>query len=225
MNHALVAKPRNLPSPEPMPRDGRPHERSISGVNGASVAIRVVADGELLEVRDARSRLLFQYDPESGKTEVWAPDGDLAFRASGNVEFVAGQSVTLRGSEAVALEAGEGNTRSMLRLGKLSTELRTSALRLAADTTDAVVREASLKLERLRSIVADATLTVTRLETTADRVFERAKNVFRTVEGVHQLIAGRSRTLLEGGFELRAGHASIDARDDVKIDGKSIHLG
>jgi hypothetical protein len=200
-------------------------ERVLRSASGASVALKDGPEGERLELRDARDRVLVRFDPETGCAEVWAPAGDLALRTPGKLELDGAAGVSIRSAEHVRLEASDGRHASTLRVEPGSAELRAGALRLAADTASLVFGDVRSRLARLRSTIGDATLSATRLESTAERVFERAKTVFRTVEDVHQLVAGRSRTLVDGGFELRAKHASIDARDDVKIDGKSIHLG
>jgi hypothetical protein len=77
----------------------------------------------------------------------------------------------------------------------------------------------------LRLGAALAELVATRVETVADRVFERARSVFRQVDDLYQVRTGRSRTVVKGGFTVESGHASIEAEQEMKIDGKTIHLG
>lgn len=64
-----------------------------------------------------------------------------------------------------------------------------------------------------------------RLETQADTVTAKAKNVYQSVEELDQLQAGRTRTLVEGSCHLQARDAFLNAGEDFKIDGKQIHLG
>jgi hypothetical protein len=200
-------------------------DRVLRATSGASVALTTGLEGERLELRDARDRVLVRFDPATGCAEVWAPTGDLALRTRGKLELDGAAGVSIRSAEHVRVEANDGRHASTLRVEPGKAELRAGALILAAETASLVFGDVRSRLARLRSTIGDATLSATRLESTAERVFERAKSVFRTVEDVHQLVAGRSRTLVDGGFELRARHASIDAQDDVKIDGKRIHLG
>jgi hypothetical protein len=70
-----------------------------------------------------------------------------------------------------------------------------------------------------------AELVASRVETVADRLFEKARSAFRQVEDLHQLRAGRSRTVVAAGFHVKSGHTSIESDDEVRIDGKAIHLG
>ncbi len=64
-----------------------------------------------------------------------------------------------------------------------------------------------------------------RLETQADTVTAKAKNVYQSVEELNQLQAGRTRTLVEGSCHLQARDAFLNAGEDFKIDGKQILLG
>lgn len=70
-----------------------------------------------------------------------------------------------------------------------------------------------------------AELVASRVETVADRLFEKARSVFRRVEDLHQLRAGRSRTVVTDGFHVKSGHAVLECDEEMKIDGKTIHLG
>ena len=200
-------------------------EQRLVSRAGATAALREEAGHERIEVRDSRSRLLFELDPATGRTVVWAPDGDLSFRAQGDVEFVAAGSVRCRAEKEVTLEAGEGRARSTLSLGSRVAALSSEALRLAADSADLAFTRANVTSSELRAKVTDAKIVMSRLETITDRLFEQARSVFRTVEDLSQLKTGRARTLVREGYDLRAGHASIEAEAEVKIDGKAIHLG
>jgi hypothetical protein len=70
-----------------------------------------------------------------------------------------------------------------------------------------------------------AELVASRVETVADRLFEKARSAFRQVEDLHQLRAGRSRTVVSDGFHVKSGHAVLECDEEMKIDGKTIHLG
>lgn len=63
------------------------------------------------------------------------------------------------------------------------------------------------------------------LSVAAKHVFERAKSVFRHVDDLHQIKAGRARTLVKDGLAVKAGHASIRTVEELKLDGEAIHLG
>lgn len=99
------------------------------------------------------------------------------------------------------------------------------SLRCDAPRAELRFGETRFEGERVTAVTKEASVTATRLETIATRLFERAKSVFRQVDDLHQLKAGRARTLVAGGLAVKAGHASIRADEELKLDGETIHLG
>lgn len=185
--------------------------------SGACVAI-VEEDGrERIEVRDAKARLVLEIDPVTGKTTVVAP-GDLALRAGGDLELEAKGAVRVKAGDIVELEAGDGAAKTSFSVGGAIAKLSARVLAVSAEETRYVG-------EILRAKIDDTWLELSRVESAAERVIERAKNVFREVEDLCQTKAGRSRTVIEGGAFFRAHHASIEAEDEMRIDGSSINLG
>ncbi|MBF0233544.1 MAG: DUF3540 domain-containing protein [Desulfamplus sp.] len=64
-----------------------------------------------------------------------------------------------------------------------------------------------------------------RLETAVDTVMEKSINVYRTVENLAQVTAGRMRTLVQGTSHFKSRKAVFKAEKDFKIKGDKIHLG
>lgn len=197
-------------------------ERRLVARGGASVTLREGEPGSSIEVRDASARLVFELDLVTGRAVVSAP-GDLALSAGGDVLIEAGGKLRCAADEVEIASRGETPVKVELAGGVL--RLSSHILRAIADRADLALRDASLDSDRVVARVGDGKLTATRLETAADRIFEQARNVFRTVEDLHQVVAGRTRAIVQGGMQIKAGHVAVDADEDVKIDGKSIHLG
>jgi hypothetical protein len=84
--------------------------------------------------------------------------------------------------------------------------------------TSLVGRSLSTTLERAEHWIG-------KLEIAAGSILERADSVFRSVKNLHQLRAGRMRTLVDDSIHTRAERVSIDARKTVHIDGEKINLG
>ncbi len=170
--------------------------RRLESVRGPSASLSETNGRERLQVRDAEERVLFELDTLTGKATVMAPRGGLSFAApDGDIEFLAKGSVRFR-AERIELVAGQAAPASLVLGEKLLT--------LSA-----------------RGVV----LVAERLESTATRIFETARNVYRQVEELHQLRAARIRTVASEGHHLRAGHVAIEADEEVRIDGARIHLG
>jgi hypothetical protein len=188
-----------LPVTEDASDDAPLSERRLVARSGASVSLVEGERGaERIQVRDAQARLVFELDPATGRTVLTVPAGDLTLAASGNVELVAGGALRLRGGEVLDLSADRGRMR---------------------------FQEATLDAGRVSATVTDARMVIDRLETAAGRIFESARSVFRKIEDLHQVRAGRSRTVVDGGYYVKSGHAAIEAEAEMKIDGKTVHLG
>jgi hypothetical protein len=118
---------------------------------------------EVVQVHSPRGELVLEYHPDSGKTRVNVPQGDLEFiTKNGNISFQSARKISF---------------------------------------------------------------TACRLETLADTVVSKAKNVYRTVEELTQLQTGRLRTLVKGSWLAKSKNAFLKADEDFKVDGEQIHLG
>jgi hypothetical protein len=180
-------------------------ERLIATSSGASAALK--DQGETREVRDPGGRLLFQYESLNGRCSVFAPAGDLELHApEGSIRLVAGRSVKLEGrgqicaegALGIALRSGRAGERSELNMAR-------GRVRLGSETLQVEAAGAELALGRVRYVGDEAQVRVERgsfvfatLETTAKRVWEKAKEVYRQVEGLHYEKAGRLRSLVRG---------------------------
>lgn len=68
-------------------------------------------------------------------------------------------------------------------------------------------------------------LQATEAETQFESLIERVGNAYRYVKELHQLKAGRVRSLVRGAIQLKSQRVSMLAREDVHIDGQRINLG
>lgn len=203
--------------------DGAEHAPSrVQAKSGAHAELVVVDGREQLELRDSASRLLLRHDSESGRTTLICERGDLAFSApEGDIELSAGGEVRVQGEGGVQVSGGSARFSLRGALAKLSS----GALDVSTQRADLGVRDLAYAGERLRARLADSKLVVERVETVASQLTERCKEALREVEGLSQLRAGRVRSLIKEALFVRAGHASIEAEEEIKIDGQRVHLG
>jgi hypothetical protein len=121
------------------------------------------------------------------------------------------------------------------------------ALRLAGETVEVVGSAAAsivapaIKLQGLRGEASFADLSLTAcvasfktgtlslvaatIDTVAERITQRVKDCFRWVVRTDSTRAGQVNISAENRLDLKAGDASLVARQGVKIDGDKIHLG
>lgn len=202
---SLARRVRNAPGssrarPAPRPRESEPC--SVTLADGA----RAEAAGEALRVFSKRGELLFEYDAVTGRTRVSIPDGDL-------------EIATRRG--AIDLVAAEGiRLSSPKRLELSSTELG-----VQAERGDLRLRETTFAGERLSGFFDSLKLAARRSESVAETVIAKARNVYRSVDELAQLEAGRVRTFVSDLYQLHSRTASLKAKKAFRVDGEKIHLG
>jgi hypothetical protein len=64
-----------------------------------------------------------------------------------------------------------------------------------------------------------------RWELVAERVIERAEDVYREVGSLLQVRAGRMRTIVRDTYQLFGKRVAVRAEEDTSIDGKRVLLG
>ncbi len=205
----------------------RRRDRSLETDEGASARIVEQAGEERIQVRDAEERVLFEYCPETRCGTLTMPLGDLRLSApEGDIDLVAGKTLRCRG-EAVHLASGmsEENQRSKLSLEHDSMALRSASLSMAVDRATVAAGETQVCGARLVVTMDQARMVYRKLETVAERIVQRARDLYAHVEDLQQTRAGRLRTLVAGALHLKSGHASVTAEEEVKINGQEIHLG
>ncbi|MFT6898021.1 MAG: hypothetical protein ACJA13_002437 [Paraglaciecola sp.] len=143
-------------------------------------------------------RFSVEQDEASGKTILSVPEGDLDLRSEkGSIRLQAAKDIELN-SPQFSLETAKGTFN---------------------------IADASYQGLRLGASIAQTKLFLGKLNTTVGRLIEKAKNVYRQVDNLNQLKAGRMRTLIKGSYHLKGESINQKADKDVRIDGDKINLG
>jgi Protein of unknown function (DUF3540) len=122
-----------------------------------------------------------------------------------------GRDILSVGADGVRLTAVDGDLRLAAPNGKVIIE--------SGEDLDITVAGAfSLRAQQVAQ-------TVGRWELVAERVVQRASDMYQQVDGLVHTQAGRVRRVVEGAHQLIAKRASIACDDDVSIDGHRILLG
>lgn len=188
-------------------------------------------DGSLT-VRDGRGRLLFSHRPDDGVSVIHAPHGDLLLSApEGSVAIDAGRDIRLKSTrdvaiegKSVSLEAPHRETTSSLRLDRRGAHVGTPSLSVSAAVARLALLDTTFAATSVSSVVTTARHVIGVAETRAERIIERAKNVYRDVEELTQTRAGRIRQIAQGAMHLVSERTVIKATDEVAIKGEKIHL-
>lgn len=70
-----------------------------------------------------------------------------------------------------------------------------------------------------------AAMIIHNLDKIVHTVTEKIMNSFRTIDGIEQIKAQRIRTVVTERMFLKAKHTTINAEEEVSVDGKKIHIG
>jgi hypothetical protein len=176
-------------------------EVSVRTPLGASAT----AEGDKLVVRDPGGAIVVVYDAATGSATIAAPAGDLHLAARGKVVVEAGTDLELSSRATTRIRAVELDSDADV------TRFRSKAIDVATGVMQATAQT--------------VVLGVGRWNMTADRVMERANDVYRTVQGVIETRAGRLRSLVRETTQVRSGATSITSKEDTFIDGRRVLLG
>ena len=148
-----------------------------------------------------------------------------------------GEAETLRVTDATGRvifehRASEGVTVISVPHGDLELRAPNGSIRLqAGKRVEVRAPEADVKVGEARVTARQLTSTIDRvrqvvgvLETRAERVIERARNVYRDAEELSQTRAGRIKIIAEKTVHVLGQHTLFKAREDVKIKGEKVYL-
>ncbi len=146
-------------------------------------------------------------------------------RAGGASAEIEGGEIVIRGADGsvvVRYDAETGVTRvhaeSTVVEGMERLELKAKEVSVTAERL----------VQRVGAVVTEADSVATsadRWELRANRITERARNVFRDVEALLQTRAGTLRSIAREGLSLFANRTSIRSKKDTAIDGERVLLG
>lgn len=118
---------------------------------------------------------------------------------------IEGDEIALTGRRSVVLEGPR------ISLAGLLGEASFSGLSL-------ISRWCDVRVERITSVAEIWNRTIGRLT-------ERIRDSYRNIENTEQTKAGRIRTVVKERFSVASRHADLNAEEEVKLDGKKIHIG
>lgn len=145
-----------------------------------------------------KQQFTVERDPKTGKTTLTVAEGDLDLcTKQGSIHLRAAKEITLS-SRKFALDTAKGEIK---------------------------ITDASYEGMRLGATIERCKLLLGKLHNTVDRLVEKAKNVYRQVDNLNQIKAGRMRTLVAGSYHLKSERIIEKAEKEVRIDGDKINLG
>jgi hypothetical protein len=189
-----------------------------------SVLENFVRSAQVCQVIDATQiRIKLQHDKQ--EFDLWASFamGNMPLPQVGDKVLVAGedlQSGFIIGH--LDLRSEQGSIR--LQAAK-NIELNSPQFTLQSAKAELNMAETQYQGLRLSASIAHSKLFLGKLNTTVGRLIEKAKNVYRQVDNLNQLKAGRMRSLVKGSYHLKSESINQKAVKEVRIDGDKINLG
>ena len=181
----------------------------LTAADGSSVVLRPASQGDILETRDPRGRILFEYDSSSGRAVVHFPGSEFEIQSSdGRVELVCKTGLTIRSGGTVRIES------------EREVRMVSGASGFAVDP-----ERVSLEAPAADARVGEARVACGKLEQSFGRVIGWAKVVYQRIEDLMHVRAGRIRTEADKGHLVQAERARVQADGDVHIQGRTINLG
>jgi len=178
--------------------EGTPNVRLISVANArvtTSGGASAEAHGETIVVRDPVGKVVIDYDATTGTLRIGT------------------------GLEKLVLDAKEIELKAQVRASLVSPDLEITTTRASLHA-----EETTFVAETIHTVANELVEIVGRWEVRAERIMERAGEVYREAELV-ETKADRVRTLAKAAFDVIAGRATILADDDAVVDGKRVLLG
>jgi hypothetical protein len=165
-------------------------------------------------------------DDESSSLPVAERETERLSLRSGAEAIVArsesGDVLTVRDARGhVLFELHEATGKVLISVAEGDLELRAERGRVrlsGAEGVDIEGKHVNVTAEHLRQAVGV-------LETQASRILEKARDVYRDVEGLSQLRAGHVRIVAKQTLRALADRVRLKAKKDAKIDGEKIFLG
>ncbi|MCP3874461.1 MAG: DUF3540 domain-containing protein [Desulfobacteraceae bacterium] len=203
--------------------------------NGAFAKIEGSKGKANIQIFSNQKDLIFEYSPSSGKAKVIsnsssicveAPGGDLSLNCKGNLNLGAEQ-VNISGHSALNLTtAGLENFKGS-SIGIKNNQLKISSpdIRTTAELGHFNIKETRYTGKNLLSKIGQLKIVADKMETTANSVVDKIKDIFKTVENLYQLKAKRKRMVVETTYHVKAEDITFKSEEDFKVKGNQIHLG
>lgn len=201
------------------PQESSPAVESLVARDGARA--RRTAQGLRLEGRDGE--VLCEYDAARGCL-VLRSDGGVLIDAGEGPLTLRGAAVSLEGARSVSLRV-TGEQPAEVSLDHRGVTVAARALAVAALRAVATLEESSVTAGVMSVVGRALRQRVGVVETRAERVITRAKEVYTEADELAQTRAGRLRLHARETLQAVAERLLLRADDDVKVQGERVHLG
>jgi Protein of unknown function (DUF3540) len=204
--------------------------------DGTSAKIEKKLDSEKLQLNSKSGELIFEYDAKSEKSIVKFQSGDLEivtakgkidFISEGDINFLSKQSVKFQSNQEIKLQTANsiGQNLSSISLINKKIKMSSSDLNISSQRGQFYIHNTKYIGNEFSGRIKNVKIVMTKLESIANTVLQKAENIYQSVKDLSQLKTGRMRTLVDSTFHLKGKKVFIKAEEDFKVKGEKIHLG
>lgn len=203
--------------------------------DGTMVKIDRSGADESLKLYSRTRELLIDYRSGTGTMTVAAASGNMAFSApNGSIAFNSGKGIDLNASHVavnadtdlrIGVQDSSGNPGPALSMRDRKMELTAPVFDLSAQRAQLFLQETQIAGKKLLGRIGSVQLVARKIESAADTVMAKARNVYRTISELSQLKARRQRTLIEKTSHMKAQKTIMKSETDFKVKAEKIHLG
>lgn len=193
-------------------------------------------DKRKIQIFSKSSELIFEYDSVSNTSKVNVQHGNLEFTAEeGSINFISNNGINLKSSQSIELQSSAGIKLSLiesiakilplvhLRKGEL--KMNGSKINITSARADFHIEDFKYLGSKFSATLKYGKLIIGKIETTANDIFCKAKNIYNTVDELTQIKTKRMRTLIKSSLHLKSKNSYLKSDEDFKINAKKIHLG
>jgi len=188
-------------------------EMELHSEDGSLVRICPSPEGEALETRDSLGRLLFEYHPATGRGILHFSGTGLDIQSAGRVRIHSDTTIDLEAKHGVRLAGPDAH----LELNR--------GIEITSPAVHAEIEDLRYSGHSLVAQASEARTSFGKLEQVVGRFFQFARHWYQRAEALLHTRAGRIRAEASESYLLQTEQVSVQATQDVRIQGKTINLG
>ncbi|MEE9429804.1 MAG: DUF3540 domain-containing protein [Melioribacteraceae bacterium] len=204
--------------------------------DGTIAKIEKELNVEKLQLKSKTGELIFEYNTQSGQRRVNIASGDLDFvTAKGNINFISEGKINFISKQSVELQSGNEirlHTTNAIGEELSAISLKHKKMKLNSSDIDINSKRSKIQIDKTKYFgnqfdgrIKNVKLIVSKIESIANTVIQKAENIYSSVKGLSQLKTGRMRTIVESAYNLKGKKIFIKSEEDFKVKAEKIHLG
>ena len=197
---------------------------------------KVTLNNKKLQVLTENGELIFEYDPEKRINRVNIQSGDLELITNeGNINFVSGKNIHFKSNHSIIMESvhdvqinvasTNDKTASKFSLNNKKIKMSSPELNIISQRTRIQTEDMNYTGNKFSATIRQGKIRAGKLETIANDIICKTKNLFYNADELFQISAGRMRSLIKSTLHIKAKNSYLKSEKDFKINGEKIHLG